>query len=62
MANSSLAHSNDMPFPLETLIATPLIGLTIGHCLHAKLTRKQIGGFVNVLLAVSGLSLLWKAL
>jgi hypothetical protein len=62
MANSSLAHSNDMPFPLETLIATPLIGLTIGHRLHAKLSREQVGGFISVLLIASRMLLLWKAL
>jgi uncharacterized membrane protein YfcA len=38
-----------------------LIGLNIGHRLHAKLTRKQVGGFISVLLITSGVSLLWKA-
>jgi hypothetical protein len=51
-----------MPLPLETLVATPLIGQTIGHRRHAKLFREQVGGFISVLLAISGLSLLWKAL
>lgn len=51
-----------MPFPLETPIAMPLIGLTIGHRLHAKLFREQVSGFISVLLVISGLSLIWKAL
>ena len=39
-----------------------LIGLTIGHRLHAKLSREQVGGFITVPLIASGISLLWKAL
>lgn len=37
------------------------VGLFIGHRLHAKLTREQVGRFISVLLVVSGISLLWKA-
>ena len=37
------------------------VGLFIGHRLHARLTPRQIGRFVSVLLVASGLSLLWKA-
>jgi uncharacterized protein len=37
------------------------VGLAIGHRLHAKLTREQVGRFISVLLVTSGLSLLWKA-
>jgi uncharacterized membrane protein YfcA len=37
------------------------VGLAIGHRLHAKLTREQVGRFISVLLLISGLSLLWKA-
>lgn len=38
------------------------VGLYIGHHLHTKLTRAQIGRFISVLLVASGVSLLWKAL
>ena len=38
-----------------------LIGLTIGHRLHAKLSRERVGGFISFLLIASGTSLLWKA-
>jgi prolipoprotein diacylglyceryltransferase len=88
-----------MPFPLETLIATPLIaGILAGVTLLATLPKQAtvillgafvtgygvyrlvaktstkslsrwwgiptglFGGLVSVLLVVSGLSLLWKAL
>ena len=37
------------------------VGLAIGHRLHARLTREQVGRFISVLLVVSGISLLWKA-
>ena len=37
------------------------VGLAIGHRLHARLTREQVGRFISVLLVISGLSLLWKA-
>ena len=37
------------------------VGLAIGHRLHARLTREQVGRFISVLLIASGASLLWKA-
>jgi len=43
------------------LVPSMLIGLTIGHRLHAKLSREQVGSFISILLVISGLSLLWKA-
>ncbi|HVY05069.1 MAG TPA: sulfite exporter TauE/SafE family protein [Burkholderiales bacterium] len=44
------------------LVPAMPIGLAIGHRLHTKLTRDQVGRFISVLLVVSGVSLLWKAL
>ncbi|MGH8758188.1 MAG: hypothetical protein ACREVW_01525 [Burkholderiales bacterium] len=44
------------------LVPSMLLGLTIGHRRHAKLFREQVGDFISVLLVISGLSLLWKAL
>jgi uncharacterized membrane protein YfcA len=46
---------------LLLLPAMPL-GLAIGHRLHARLTREQVGRFISMLLLASGLSLLWKAI
>jgi uncharacterized protein len=46
---------------LLLLPAMPL-GLAIGHRLHARLTREQVGRFISVLLVASGISLLWKAI
>ena len=46
---------------LLLLPAMPL-GLAIGHRLHARLTREQVGRFISILLVVSGVSLLWKAI
>ncbi len=43
------------------LLPSMPVGLAIGHRLHAKLTREQVGRFISALLVVSGLSLLWKA-
>ena len=37
------------------------VGLVIGYRLHARLTRAQVGRFISILLVISGLSLLWKA-
>ncbi len=44
------------------LVPVMPVGLMIGHRLHAKLTHRQVGRFVSILLILSGLSLLWKAL
>ncbi|MGH8692780.1 MAG: hypothetical protein ACREVM_00905 [Burkholderiales bacterium] len=44
------------------LVPSMLLGLTIRHRRHAKLFREQVGDFISVLLVISGLSLLWKAL
>src|SRR5260221_11459396 len=43
------------------LLPSMPVGLAICHRLHAKLTRGQVGRFISILLVVSGLSLLWKA-
>ena len=43
------------------LVPAMPVGLFIGHRLHARLTPRQIGHFISVLLLASGLSLLWKA-
>jgi uncharacterized membrane protein YfcA len=44
------------------LVPVMPVGLMIGHRLHAKLTHRQVGRFISILLILSGLSLLWKAL
>jgi len=46
------------------LILLPImpVGLFIGHRLHTKLNREQVGRFISGLLVVSGVSLLWKAI
>jgi uncharacterized membrane protein YfcA len=37
-------------------------GLVIGHRIHVRLTHAQIARFVSVMLLLSGLAVLWKAL
>jgi len=59
---SGLMLQKEVWWGVLLLVPSMPIGLTIDHRRHAKLSRKQIGGLVSVLLAVSGLSLLWKAL
>jgi len=58
---SGLMLQKDVLWGLLLLVPSMLIGLTIGHRLHAKLSRAQVGGFITVLLIASGISLLWKA-
>src|SRR5258706_9777452 len=43
------------------LVPAMPVGLAIGHRLHARLSREQVGKFISILLVISGLSLLWKA-
>jgi hypothetical protein len=59
---SGLMLQKEVWWGVLLIVASMLIGLTIGHRLHAKLSREQVGRFISVLLVVSGLSLLWKAL
>jgi uncharacterized membrane protein YfcA len=59
---SGLLLQSDVWWAFLLLLPAMPVGLAIGHRLHAKLTREQVGGFISVLLVVSGISLLWKAL
>jgi uncharacterized membrane protein YfcA len=38
------------------------LGLFIGHRIHLKLNRSQIGRLISMLLLATGASVLWKAL
>ena len=58
---SGLMLQKEVWWGVLLLVPSMLIGLTIGHRLHAKFSREQVGGFISVLLVVSGLSLLWRA-
>ena len=58
---SGLMLQSEVGWGMLLLVPSMLIGLTIGHRLHAKLSREQISGFISVLLVISGLSLLWRA-
>jgi uncharacterized membrane protein YfcA len=58
---SGLMLQKEVWWGVLLLVPSMLIGLTIGHRLHAKLSRAQVGGFISVLLIASGLSLLWRA-
>lgn len=58
---SGLLLQSEVWWAFLLLLPAMPIGLAIGHRLHSKLTRQQIGRFVSVLLVISGLSLLWKA-
>jgi hypothetical protein len=58
---SGLMLQKEVWWGVLLLVPSMLIGLTIGHRLHAKLSREQVGGFISVLLIASGLSLLWRA-
>jgi uncharacterized membrane protein YfcA len=59
---SGLLLQSEVWWALLLLLPAMPVGLVIGHHLHARLTREQVGGFISVLLVASGLSLLWKAL
>jgi len=59
---SGLMLQSEIWWAFLLLLPAMPIGLAIGHSLHAKLTREQVGRFISVLLVVSGISLLLKAL
>ncbi|HEX7955207.1 MAG TPA: sulfite exporter TauE/SafE family protein [Burkholderiales bacterium] len=59
---SGLLLQKEVWWAFLLLLPAMPVGLAIGHRLHSKLTRRQVGSFVSVLLVISGLSLLWKAL
>jgi hypothetical protein len=59
---SGLMLQTEVWWGVLLLVPSMLIGLNIGHRLHAKLSREQVGGFISVLLVASGLSLLARAL
>jgi uncharacterized membrane protein YfcA len=59
---SGLLLQSDVWWAFLLLLPAMPVGLAIGHRLHAKLTREQVGRFISVLLVASGLSLLLKAL
>jgi len=59
---SGLLLQSDVWWAFLLLLPAMPVGLAIGHSLHAKLTRGQVGGFISVLLVASGISLLSKAL
>lgn len=58
---SGLMLQSEVWWAFLCLLPAMPIGLAIGHRLHAKLTREQVGRFISVLLVVSGISLLLKA-
>jgi uncharacterized membrane protein YfcA len=58
---SGLLLQKEVWWAFLLLLPAMPVGLAVGHRLHSRLTRKQIGRFVSVLLVISGLSLLWKA-
>jgi uncharacterized membrane protein YfcA len=58
---SGLMLQTEVWWAFLLLLPAMPIGLAIGHRLHAKLTREQVGRFISVLLVVSGISLLLKA-
>jgi uncharacterized membrane protein YfcA len=59
---SGLLLQSDVWWAFLLLLPAMPVGLAIGHRLHAKLTREQVGRFISVLLVASGVSLLLKAL
>ena len=58
---SGLMLQSDVWWAFLILLPIMPVGLFIGHHLHMKLTREQVGRFISVLLLLSGVSLLWKA-
>jgi uncharacterized membrane protein YfcA len=58
---SGLMLQSDVWWAALLLLPSMLIGLPIGHRLHTRLTPNQVGRFISVLLIISGISLLWKA-
>src|SRR5258708_4373093 len=59
---SGLLLQSEVWWAFLLLLPAMPVGLAIGHRLHARLTREQVGRFISVLLVVSGISLLWKAI
>jgi uncharacterized protein len=59
---SGLMLQKDVWWAFLMLAPIMPVGLFIGHRLHARLTREQVGRFISLLLVVSGVSLLWKAI
>ena len=59
---SGLLLQSEVWWAFLLLLPAMPVGLAIGHRLHARLTREQVGRFVSILLIASGSSLLWKAL
>jgi uncharacterized membrane protein YfcA len=59
---SGLLLQSEVWWAFLLLLPAMPVGLAIGHRLHTKLTRAQVGHFVSLLLVISGLSLLWKAI
>jgi uncharacterized protein len=59
---SGLLLQSDVWWAFLLLLPAMPVGLAIGHRLHARLTREQVGRFISVLLVASGLSLLLKTL
>lgn len=58
---SGLMLQSEVWWAFLLLLPIMPVGLFIGHRLHAKLTSAQVGWFISVLLVISGISLLWKA-
>ena len=58
---SGLLLQKEIGWASLLLIPSMPVGLAIGHRLHARLTREQVGRFIRVLMVLSGISLLWKA-
>ena len=59
---SGLLLQSEVWWAFLLLLPAMPVGLAIGHRLHARLTREEVGRFVSILLIASGSSLLWKAL
>jgi len=58
---SGLMLQSDVWWAFLILLPIMPVGLLIGHRLHDRLTRDQVGRFISVLLVFSGVSLVWKA-
>ena len=58
---SGLLLQSEVWWAFLLLLPSMPVGFAIGHRLHAKLTREQVGRFISILLVISGLPLLWKA-
>ncbi len=58
---SGLLLQSEVWWAFLLLLPSMPVGFAIGHRLHAKLTCEQVGRFISILLVISGLPLLWKA-